>query len=114
MSQLSNALSNILIRRLDQKLSCFEVQNYHCQSASLRSIKCMFCKVGIIDLGILSTSKIWEHVEISEDVEISEHVEISDHEEMSYTLFVFVIIHEKFLFCFDFYVFRNFWVDRNF
>ena len=58
----------------------------------------MFCKFGIIDLGILSTSKIWEHVEISEDVEISEHVEISDHEEMSYTLFVFVIIHEKFCF----------------
>jgi len=70
MSQLSNALSNILIRRLDQKLSCFEVQNYHCQPASLRSIKCMFCKVGIIDLGILSTLKIWEHVEISDITKI--------------------------------------------
>ena len=33
MSQLSNALLTI---PLDQKLSSFEVQNYHCQSASLR------------------------------------------------------------------------------
>ena len=52
--------------------------------------------------GNFTTSKIWQHVEISEDIEIS------DHEEMSYTLFVFVTIYEDFLFCFDFNVFRNF------
>ena len=38
MSQLSNALSTIPLRPLDQKISSFEVQNYHCQSASLRFI----------------------------------------------------------------------------
>ena len=38
MSQLSNALSNVLLRPLDQKLSHFEVQKYHCYSALLRSI----------------------------------------------------------------------------
>ena len=38
MSQLSNALSNVLLRPLDQILYQFEVQKYHCQSASLRRI----------------------------------------------------------------------------
>ena len=30
MSQLSNALSNVLLRPLDQNLYHFEVQKYHC------------------------------------------------------------------------------------
>ena len=36
--QLSNALSNVLIALLDQKLSPFEVQKCYCYSASIRSI----------------------------------------------------------------------------
>ena len=30
MSQLSNALSNVLLRPLDQNLYHFEIQKYHC------------------------------------------------------------------------------------
>ena len=44
MSQLSNALSTVPLRLLDQKLSSFQVQNYHCQSASFRFIKCCIWK----------------------------------------------------------------------
>ena len=38
--QLSNALSTIPLRPLDQKLSSFEVKNYPCYSPFLRSIIC--------------------------------------------------------------------------
>ena len=37
-SQLSNAPSHVFIAILDQKLSYFQVQKYHCYSASLRCI----------------------------------------------------------------------------
>ena len=40
MSQLSNALSNVLIALLDQKLSHFEVQKYYCYSSQLLHKKC--------------------------------------------------------------------------
>ena len=40
MSQLSNALSNVLLRPLDQNLYHFEIQKYHCQSSSLEGIIC--------------------------------------------------------------------------